>query len=225
VASEIARGKLVALIGGDHSSPFGAIRAHAEAHPGLGVLHIDAHADLRVAFEGFTHSHASIMHNVMTKIPEVGRLVQVAIRDFSEDEYRTIEKSDGRIRTHFDADLSRRRFAGESWKSQCERIVKDLPKSVYVSFDIDGLEPTLCPHTGTPVPGGLQFAEATALIAEVVHSGRRIVGVDLNEVVPGPDGDQWDGNVGARMLYKMIGWMLISQGICASPLRAGSPRG
>jgi agmatinase len=81
---------------------------------------------------------------------------------------------------------------------------------VYLTFDIDGLDPSLCPHTGTPVPGGLSFHEACALLAGVVKSGRRIVGLDLVEVAPGPDGDPWDGNVGARLLYKMIGWMLKS---------------
>ena len=210
VRALVARGKLVALLGGDHSAPFGAIRAIAEAHPGLGILHVDAHADLRVAYEGFTFSHASIMHNVMSRIPDVARLVQVGIRDFSEEENLAIERSNGRIRTHFDADLARRAFDGEPWSKQVERVVGDLPAKVYVSFDIDGLDPTLCPHTGTPVPGGLSFQQATALIAGVVRSGRTIVGVDLNEVVPGPDGDEWDGNVGARLLYKMIGWMVAS---------------
>jgi agmatinase len=99
-----------------------------------------------------------------------------------------------------------RRLGGETWATQCARIVADLPRAVYLSFDIDGLDPTLCPNTGTPVPGGLTFHQATYLIAEVVRSGRRIVGFDLNEVAPGPDGDEWDANVGMRVLYKMIGW-------------------
>ena len=168
VRAQIAKGKLVALVGGDHATPFGAIRAHAEAHPGLGILHVDAHADLRDAYEGFTFSHASIMFNVMTRIPEVGRLVQVGIRDFSEAEATMIERSAGKIVTHFDVDLAARAHDGEPWKKQIARMVKDLPNEVYVSFDIDGLDPTLCPHTGTPVPGGLGFHQATALVAEVV---------------------------------------------------------
>jgi agmatinase len=213
----LARGKLVALVGGDHAVPFGSIRAHAEAHPGVGVLHIDAHADLRVAFEGFEFSHASIMHNVLEHVPGVARLVQVGIRDLSEDEFDTIARSDGRVRTHYDADLARRRFDGVPWSDQVRAIVQDLPERVYVSFDIDGLDPTLCPHTGTPVPGGLSFHEASYLIGAVARSGRRIVGVDLNEVVDADD--EWDGNVGARVLYKMIGWMLVSHAFCAPPVR------
>jgi agmatinase len=206
----LGKGKRVGVVGGDHSTPFGAIAAHAERYPGMGVLHLDAHADLRRAYEGFTWSHASIMFNVAERLPNVGRLVQVGIRDFCEEEQEVIDGSGGRIVTHYDADLAARRFEGEPWARQVERIVSALPKQVYLSFDIDGLDPTLCPHTGTPVPGGLSFQEACALIAGVVRSGREIVGFDLNEVAPSPDGGEWDGNVGARLLYKMIGWTLKS---------------
>ncbi len=210
VRAQLEAGKLVVTLGGDHSVPYGAIRAHAERFPGLGVLHVDAHADLRVAFEGFEHSHASIMHNV-AKLPGVAKLVQVGIRDVCDEEVQAIRGSNGRIVTHFDVDLADARFQGETWAAQIARIVAELPQRVYLSFDIDGLDPALCPHPGTPVPGGLSFLEANALVAGIARSGRTIVGCDLTEVVPGPDGDEWDGNVGARLLYKMIGWMLVSQ--------------
>jgi len=211
VASWLSKGKLVGTVGGDHSVPFGAIQAHAERYPGMAVVHLDAHADLREAYEGFTWSHASIMFNVAQRIPKVSQVAQVGIRDFCEAEHALIQGSGGRIVTHFDAELSRRRFDGEAWNAQVARMVEGLPKDVYLSFDIDGLDPTLCPSTGTPVPGGLSFQEACALVAGVVRSGRRIVGFDLNEVAPSPDGGEWDGNVGARLLYKMIGWALTSQ--------------
>src|SRR3990167_2860710 len=106
----IAAGKIVGLVGGDHSTPFGCIKAHAEKYPNLGVLHLDAHADLRDAYEGFTWSHASIMFNVMKQLPNVKKLVQVGIRDFGEAEYQLIRDSDGRIHTFFDARLSRARL-------------------------------------------------------------------------------------------------------------------
>ncbi|MBL8955469.1 MAG: agmatinase family protein [Myxococcaceae bacterium] len=206
-----ARGKLVGVVGGDHSTPFGNIKACAEKYPGLGVLHLDAHADLRDAYEGFTWSHASIMFNVLQHVPQVKKLVQVGIRDFSEGEHAVITGSQGRCVTFFDAQLARARDAGESWREQVDRIVKELPAKVYLSWDIDGLEPTLCPHTGTPVPGGLTFNQAVSLLDGVVRAGKKIVGLDLNEVAPGPDGDEWDGNVGARLLYKMIGFALKSR--------------
>jgi len=202
----LARGKRVVGVGGDHSTVYGIIRAYGEKYPGLGILHVDAHADLRNAYEGFTWSHASIFHNVMTRLPNVSKLVQVGIRDLGEAEFQFSEDSRGRIVTHYDARTKARQHEGVAWRDLCVEMVKPLPQDVYVSFDIDGLDPTLCPHTGTPVPGGLSFAEATTLIGEVVRSGRRIVGLDLNEVAPGTD-SEWDGNVGARLLYKMIGWM------------------
>lgn len=211
VARLIADGKLVATVGGDHGSIYGAFAAHAHAYPGMGILHLDAHADLRDAYEGFTWSHASIFHNVVHRLPEVSRLVQVGLRDISETELALVESSGARVVIHPDPELKRRGFDGEPWARQVDRIIQGLPEQVYLSFDIDGLDPTLCPHTGTPVPGGLSFPEASALVAGVVRSGRRIVGMDLNEVAPGSDGDEWDGNVGARLLYKMIGWALRSQ--------------
>lgn len=212
-------GKIVGLVGGDHAAPFGAIRAHAERWPGLGVLHFDAHADLRVAYEGFARSHASIMHNVLADLPGVARLVQVGVRDLCEQELDAITGSGGRVTTFFDVDLARARRDGEPFGAVAARVAAALPEKVYVSFDIDGLDPALCPNTGTPVPGGLRFDEATAVLEAVVRSGRTIVGFDLNEVAPGGDGDEWDANVGARMLYKLIGWTLVSQGRSTPPKR------
>ncbi len=206
----LAKGKLVGVVGGDHSVPFGAIAAHAKRHPGLGVLHIDALADLRDAYEGFAWSHASIMHNVITRIPAVARLVQVGIRDFGEAEYELIRANESRITTFFDADLSRERMEGTTWAEQCKRICAQLPPEVYVSFDIDGLDPAYCPHTGTPVPGGISFHQMCYLLRALVDANKRVVGFDLNEVAPGPEGDEWDANVGARMLYKMIGAAIAS---------------
>jgi agmatinase len=207
----LARGKIVGTIGGDHSVSFGAIEAHARRHPGLGLLHVDAHAYLREAYQGFTWSHASVLHNVMARIPAVSRLVQVGIRDLCEEEADRIAASNGRILTFFDAELSEARFEGETWAAQMGRMIDPLPGEVYVTFDIDGLDPALCPHTGTKVPGGLSFQMATSLIAAVARSGRRIVGFDLTEVVPAKDGSEWDENVGARILYKLIGWTLKSR--------------
>ena len=205
------KGKLVGLVGGDHSTPFGLIRAVAEKHPGMGVLHLDAHADLRKAYEGFSDSHASIMYNVAERLPAVARIVQVGIRDFGEAEHDYVHASHGRIAQHHDLTLAQARAHGATWTHLCDAIVASLPHEVYLSFDIDGLDPALCPHTGTPVPGGLAWIEVCVLLRAVVDAGRTIVGFDLNEVAPGPEGDEWDANVGARLLYKMIGWALRSR--------------
>lgn len=205
----IDAGKKVGIVGGDHSSPLGAIRAAAEHYPGMGVLHIDAHADLREAYEGFTYSHASIMYNVLHELPDVSKLVQVGIRDYCDDEL-ALATSSPRIVQFTDYNLSAEKFGGTSWYTLCKQIVSALPEKVYISFDIDGLRPDLCPHTGTPVPGGLTFNEAVYLLVLLTQSGREIVGFDLCEVAPDPNStDEWDANVGARLLYKLCNLTLL----------------
>ncbi|MBY0309335.1 MAG: arginase family protein, partial [Phycisphaerales bacterium] len=168
-------------------------------------LHVDAHWDLRESFEGFRWSHASIMRNVMETLPVVTRLVSVGIRDYCPEERDFAGASNGRVRTYFDADLHAQLDDGAKWSELCARIVADLPPCVYVSFDIDGLDPSLCPGTGTPVPGGLSFSRAASLLAAVKKSGRRVFGFDLVEVCPALEKGEWDANVGARVLYKMCG--------------------
>ena len=207
-------GKLFCVVGGDHSVPFGSIRAHAQRYPGMGILHFDAHADLREAYEGFTWSHASILFNVMTRVDEVESLVQVGVRDLSELEHATIEGSHGRIGTVFGHEWAAARLSGEDLRRVVRRALEPLPREVYVTFDVDGLEPSLCPNTGTPVPGGLSWDEAMLWLDELVLSGRRILGCDLTEVAPASPktaGEGLDEIVGARLLYKLIGFALRSR--------------
>jgi agmatinase len=206
--------RLPVVLGGDHSTPFGAIRACAERHKGLGVLHFDAHSDLRDAFEGFAWSHASILHNVATRIPQVAKIVQVGIRDFGERELAFIQESRGRIRTLFDADWQRAKVDQMNLRELVKKRLDDLPEKVFVSFDVDGLDPTLCPNTGTPVPGGFTWSEAMLWLEELARSGREVVGCDVNEVNPGPATDEldsWDAIVGARLLYRLIGVALMTR--------------
>lgn len=210
VAGWLQRGKLVGTVGGDHGVAFGSIAAHARARPGLGVLQVDAHADLRRAYQGFEGSHASVMYRVQRDLDEVAKLVQVGLRDLCSEERRLIDASEERIVAFYDVDLARGRIEGEPFAHRAERIVEALPEEVYVSLDVDGLDPSLAPHTGTPVPGGLGFHELSWLLGEVARSGRRLVGFDLVEVAPGPEGDHWDADVGSRLLYKLIGWSLRS---------------
>jgi agmatinase len=200
-------GKLVGLLGGDHSTPLGFIRALGERYERFGILQIDAHADLRNAYEGFTYSHASIMYNAL-KTAAVSKLVQVGIRDYCEEEVEVIQRSKGRVVTFFDEDIKASQYNGVSWDSICNEIIKHLPDLIYISFDIDGLDPKLCPNTGTPVAGGFEFHQIAYLIKKVVQANKRIIGFDLNEIAPG-EGD-WDANVGARMLYHLCNWMAVS---------------
>ncbi|GAB4386506.1 MAG: agmatinase family protein [Elainellaceae cyanobacterium] len=199
------QGKRVAVIGGDHSVPLGYIQALASRYLDFGILHIDAHADLREAYEGFQFSHASIMYNVL-QLPQVSKLVQVGVRDISQEEVDRIQQSNGRVAAYYDPMLKQKLYAGVPWLELCRQIVAELPQQVYISFDVDGLDPKLCSHTGTPVPGGLELEQAFCLFREVIHSGRQIIGFDLSEV----GNAEWDGNVGARAVYKLCNLMGLS---------------
>ncbi len=200
----LKEGKIPGLVGGDHSTPLGAIRACAEHTGELGILHIDAHMDFRDAFEGFRYSHASIMFNVLSTVPQVKKLIQVGIRDFGEGEMDFGIKQGSRVHTSYDDQWAQALLDGEAFSGLCKDAMARLPQKVYISFDIDALDPALCPHTGTPVPGGMSFNQATILLDALRQSGRTIVGFDLVEVCPGSD-DEWDANVGARVLYKLCG--------------------
>ena len=204
------KNKIVGLIGGDHSTPLGMMQALAEKFSEFTVLQIDAHADLRNAYEGFEFSHASIMFNAL-KIKEVKKLVQVGIRDYCEEELNLINNSNGRIKTFFDRDIKYAQYTGDSWDRICNRIINELPENIYLSFDIDGLDPKLCPSTGTPVAGGFEAEQVLFLLEKIVKSGRKIIAFDLNEVAPGPEDNDWDANVAARLIYRITNLVALSQ--------------
>lgn len=200
------QGKMVAVLGGDHNSPMGLINALGKKNQRFGILQIDAHADLRTAYEGFEYSHASIMFNAI-KNSSVSKLVQVGIRDICPAEIDVIEKSKGKIKTFFDWDIKQQQYAGKSWENICDDIIKELPELVYISYDIDGLDPKLCPHTGTPVAGGFEVEQINFLFNRLVESGKKIIGFDLNEV----GNVEWDANVGARVLYRLCNFVAKSK--------------
>lgn len=204
------KGKKVALLGGDHSTPLGYYEALATQHNEFGLLHLDAHMDLRIAYEGFTYSHASIMYNAL-QIPEITKIVQVGIRDFCQQEVEMAFEQGNRVLVHTDMDLKAETFTGKTWEQQCEAIIAALPQKVAISFDIDGMYPWYCPNTGTPVPGGFSFEQAAYLLSKLGESGKEIIGFDLVEVAPGDD--DWDGNVGARMLFHMCGVLAKNNGL------------
>ncbi|MFQ5504209.1 MAG: arginase family protein [Planctomycetota bacterium] len=195
----LSEGVVPGTLGGDHSCPLGAIRALASAGP-LSILHLDAHLDLRIAYQGFRESHASVMHNVLEQCAS------------AEGELARAQAEGERVVSLPLADWARRLFEGEDYRSLVRHAIGLLGDRVYVSFDIDCLEPALCPHTGTPVPGGFTFQQAAYILGELGASGRRTVGFDLCEVAGAPDSlrrglprDEYDANVGARILYKLCG--------------------
>lgn len=202
--------KFVAVIGGDHSSPFGLIKAlNDKTNKSFGILHIDAHHDLRKAYEGFTYSHASIFYNVMNECKNVSNLIQIGIRDYSNEEAQRLLNFGEKADCLYDANMQQQLASGKSLDEILNPYIDKLPQNIYLSIDIDGLEPVNCPNTGTPVPGGLRYAELEYLIFMLVKKGKSIIGFDLCEVGCSKNG--WDENVGARVLYQLCGALLASQ--------------
>ena len=204
----LKQNKTVGLVGGDHSTPLGMMQALSEHVGEFAILQIDAHADLRVAYEGVEFSHASIMYNAL-KIGNVKKLVQGGIRDYCQAEADIINNSNGRVKTFFDRDIKQQQYQGKTWDAICKEIVDELPQNIYLSFDIDGLDPKLCPGTGTPVAGGFETDQVLYLLEQVVAAGKTFVAFDLNEV--GGE-DEWNANVASRLLYRIANLVAYSQG-------------
>ena len=189
----------VGVLGGDHSVSYGAIAAHLETFPDTGILQIDAHADLRPSLDGLIWSHASVMYHVMETLAPVS-LTQVGIRGLCSIE-RNYQRSNNQIVVFTDPDIQRQLAQNIPWLSICDQIIDSLPENVYVTFDIDGLEPAYCKATGTPVPGGLSYTQAQLLLHRIVETGRTIRGFDLVEV----GGCDEDALIAAHLLYTLCG--------------------
>lgn len=196
----LSEGKYPALLGGDHSTPLGLIRALAKKHNDFGILQIDAHNDLHNCYEGFEQSHASIIHNVLP-LKEVEKIVQVGVREMSHEENQVIKDNPDRIKLFHNSEMKEQIFNGNTWDSICENIISELPQKVYITFDIDGLEPANCPSTGTPAPGGIAYDGAMYLLDKLVKRNRVLIGFDLVEVVPGIT--EIDTITGANVLFKL----------------------
>jgi agmatinase len=145
------------------------------------------------------------MYNVLRLPHSPKKIVQIGIRDFCKEEQDLINE-DPRLKTFYGPQIFDRLFSGQSWNTICEDILSELPQNIYISFDIDGMNPEYCPHTGTPVPGGLSFMQIEHLLRVLKKSNKNVIGFDLCEVTPDPKNEnEWDGNVGARILYKLCG--------------------
>lgn len=203
--------KISALVGGEHSISEGLIRLIGEKYKEkYGILHIDAHADLRVSYQGFKYSHASVMHNVLNLAFPPKKLIQIGVRDFCEQEYRQIKKN-SRIECFFDKEIFSRLFSGENWSDICKQIIEQLPFHIYISLDVDGLSWNYAPGTGTPVPGGLSFRQVLHLFSEIKRQKKKLIAFDLVETSAGTKSNafsEWNGNVSARLIYYLSGLAL-----------------
>lgn len=216
VARDVARyasqGKIVGVVGGDHSVSFGAIRAISECCEGVGVLFLDAHCDMGGDSRIFDYSHRSIARNILEEIPAVSHVTMVGVRDCVERDVLELRKCD-RASLFLAESIAAARFGGRTWRECCADVIATLPQTVYVSMDVDVLAPDCCPNTVRPVPGGLSFDEVAFLLGEIAASDRRIVGFDVTEVVPKLQSGA-DALVGARMLAKL----------CAASLKSAQNR-
>ena len=203
------KGKIVGVVGGDHSVTLGAVRSISSVYPEMGVLFIDGHCDLRQSGKIFAYSHLSIARNIIDEVPQIAKMVQVGARDMSLEEVE-FATSHPKIELFSHEDMVRSHYSGENWINICDKIAESLPKQVYISFDIDALTPECCPNTKRPIAGGMSFDQAVILINRVVESGRQIIGFDLTEVVPVSEGSI-DSAIGARMLVKLCAAALKSK--------------
>jgi agmatinase len=186
--------KFIAMIGGEHSVSAPVIRAHAEKFPNLSILQIDAHADLRDTYDGTPYSHASIMARVVKdmRIPSV----QVGIRSISVDEARALDGLPTRI--FWAKDIVGR----DDW---WDDAVDGLTENVYLTIDIDGLDPSLVSATGTPEPGGLGWYETIGLIRTLARK-RRVAGMDLTEYSY-VEGQNASAFLCAKLIYKTLAFV------------------
>lgn len=204
------KGKMVGLVGGEQTCALGLIEACAEKYDSFGILHIDAHADLRKSHQGFMYSHASVMYHAL-QIEQVQVAVQVGLRDYCEEEAAVMAELGDKIAPFRDDALKKAMYEGAAWQQLCDKMVDKLPEKVYISFDIDGLDPKLCPNTGRPVPGGLDLYQVIYLVESIVDAGKEIISFDLSEVAFNGD-TEWDGLVASYLLYRLGVLMATSKG-------------
>ena len=204
----LAHGAIPLTLGGDHTLTWPILRAIRDRHGPVALIHVDAHADVNDTMFGEREAHGCPFRRAWEDgCLQNDKVFQIGLRGtgYNMDDFDWPRQQGFRVVT-----------AQECWHKSLAPLMAEVrqqlgPGPVYLSFDIDGLDPTLCPNTGTPVPGGLSFAEMVVLLRTLVESGRKIVGFDLVEVAPDPSGaSEWDGNVAARVLYKMIGFALMS---------------
>jgi agmatinase len=209
------QGKIVGLVGGECSSALGCIEAMAEHYGSFGILHIGAQPNLHKHYDGFSYSYASVMYNAC-KINEVEKIVQVGLRDYCQEDQRVMNEQGDRIVPFFDYNIKQALFEGKTWQSITDSIVAELPKQVYLRFDINGLDAKLCPNTSRPVPGGLEIEQVIYLLEAIVKAGKVVIGFDLCEIGHGESSD-WDALVGGHLLRQLSILAAKSQGRLSVP--------
>lgn len=200
VSTQLNANKFVVTLGGEHSLSSAVIKAHHEKFPNLSILHIDAHSDLRDSYEDSKNSHAS----VMARVAEFNsNIVQVGIRAQCKDEV-VLRKEKG-IKTFYAREIKMGMY-GDNWQ---ELVAKELSENVYITFDIDGLDPSIVPATGTPEPGGL-FWDETMKLLKIVGMDKKVVGFDVVELAPSKNHPSSNYTT-AKLVYKILNYAFINR--------------
>ena len=215
VAKQLAAGRFVVTLGGEHTISTAPILAHLDRYPRLSLLHFDAHSDLRDSYGGSRYSHASFAARVVERL-DPRHITQVGIRAQSIEEADYIRKNG--VRTFY-ANAIRRGIHGRDW---VRRVVETLNEEVYITFDLDFFDPAIMPSTGTPEPDGFSYNEAIDILRAVAISGRKIVGFDIVELAP-VKGVTHPDILAARLLYKMLN-IAFAETLPEYPLLADVPR-
>ncbi len=192
VSALLSEGKKVVVIGGEHSISSGSVRAHKEKFPGLSVIHIDAHGDMRDEFSGNKFSHACVAR----RISEICPIVQVGIRSISAEEVEFVKRSGHKM-------VYATEIASAKDDSWMDKVVNAASQDVYVTIDLDALDPGIMPSVGTPEPGGLGWYQLIGLMEKLAEK-KNVRGFDVVELSPQP------GNIGpdftaAKLVYRLIG--------------------
>ncbi len=200
VKNHLSNDKFVATLGGEHSLSYGAIKAHHEKFSNLSILQIDAHSDLRDSYENSKYSHACVMARVSefnTKIIQVG----VRAQSIEENEFRKQKQ----IRTFYSREIKMGMY-GDDWQ---EIVARNLTENVYVTFDLDGFDPSILPATGTPEPGGL-FWDETMYLLKIIGLDKNIVGFDVTELAPSKVHPA-SNYTAAKLVYKILNYAFINR--------------
>lgn len=198
--------KVVGLIGGDHSVSYGQIKAIGDHFENFSILHIDAHHDLRIGFQGLQYSHAAVLANAINDVSQIDQLTSIGIRDNCIEEFEFAAKHD-KISTFYDEEISKQLLSGNSnWGEIVNQIIQTLSQNVYVTLDIDGLSIENTPFTGTPVPGGISYHQVRYLLNQLGKE-RKIIGFDVVE----SGSAQLDTIVSMRLVYKLCVASIASQ--------------
>jgi agmatinase len=198
----LAKDKFLILLGGEHSVSYPIIKAHSEKYDNLSVLQIDAHADLRDSYEGSLYNHACVMRRVL----DLGlKTCQIGIRNMSREEYDLIRN---RNLTVYNASLFENNSRTEE-EALVKDIVSNLTDNVYITIDVDGLDPSIMPATGTPEPNGLKWHQVMNIFKETYRS-RRVVGADIVELSPRAN-LEFSDFIAAKLLLKLINYKVAYQ--------------